>query len=123
MNSPALSRSIACAAFVALTLSGCATSAASPPSQPATAAATEIPLRTLIGSRLITVDVEIGGKTLTFLLDTGGGVTIVSPETAALAGCTPFGRATGFRWNGERLDLPRCRSVPMRSTPPSSRDG
>jgi hypothetical protein len=122
MNSPALSRSFACAALVALTLSGCATSAASPPSQtpvntPANTAATELPLHQLVGSRLITVDVEVGGKTLTFLLDTGGGVTIVSPETATLAGCTPFGRATGFRWNGERLDLPRCLSVPMRLGP------
>lgn len=114
MNRPSLSRSIACAALVALTLSGCVTSAASRPSRPsATAEATEIPLRPL-GSRLVTVDVEIGGKTLPFLLDTAGGITIVSPEVATLAGCTPFGRGTGFRHSGERLDMPRCLSIPLR---------
>lgn len=80
------------------------------------AAATEIALRPL-GSRFVTVDVEIGGKTLPFLVDTAGGLTVVSPEVAQLAGCTPFGRGTGFRSSGERLDMPRCAAVPMRLGP------
>lgn len=99
----------------ALTLSGCASSATRP-ADAASAAPTEIPLHAF-GGPFVTADVEIGGKTLTFLVDTGGGLTTVTPETARLAGCTPFGRFTGFRAIGERLDASRCASIPMRLGP------
>lgn len=58
-----------------------------------------------------TIEVDVGGKQGTFLVDTGGGVTIVSQEFAKRIGCTPWGRISGFRLTGERLDLPRCEDV------------
>ena len=51
---------------------------------------------------------EVAGHAGLFVFDTGGGVTIVTPATAALSGCRPWGRVTGFRATGERMDTPRC---------------
>ena len=51
---------------------------------------------------------EVAGHAGLFLFDTGGGVTTVTPATAALSGCKPWGRITGFRATGERMDTPRC---------------
>lgn len=59
------------------------------------------------------VDVEIAGKTHRFIFDTGGGVNIISPEVARAIGCKPFGRITGFRMNGQRLDFPQCEGVEL----------
>lgn len=58
--------------------------------------------------RLRTIDVTVNGQPGTFLLDTGGGGTIISPAFAAKIGCKPWGRLTGFRMTGERLDSRRC---------------
>lgn len=61
--------------------------------------------------RLRSVRVSIAGQEGTFLVDTGGGVTFASPAFAERIGCKPWGRITGFRLTGERLDLPRCEGV------------
>jgi hypothetical protein len=61
--------------------------------------------------RLRSIQVVVGGQRGTFLLDTGGGVTFATPEFARRIGCTPWGRITGFRLTGERLDLPRCDGI------------
>lgn len=60
---------------------------------------------------LRTVPVVVGDETLPFLLDTGGGFTVLTPDVARAAGCAPFGRVTAFRSSGERIDLPRCGPV------------
>lgn len=58
-----------------------------------------------------TVEVAVGGRTHTFLLDTGGGVTTISPALAEAIGCTPWSQINGFRMGGERLSMPRCDGV------------
>ncbi len=60
---------------------------------------------------LQTVDVEVTGRRLPFLFDTAGGATLLTPTVAAAAGCEPFGRVTGFRHDGARIDMPRCGSM------------
>lgn len=60
-----------------------------------------------------TVTVEIAGRKTPFLFDTGGGITLVTPEIAKAAGCSPFGRLVGFRMRGERINLPRCDRFPL----------
>lgn len=69
-----------------------------------------IPLGDFMG-RKRTIEVEVGGQRGTFLVDTGGGVTVVGQDFAKKIGCTPWGRISGFRLTGERLDLPRCENV------------
>ncbi len=59
-------------------------------------------------SMLRVVDVTIEGKTSPFLFDTGGGLVFATPEVAKEIGCQPFGRLTGFRNDGSRIDSSRC---------------
>ena len=57
------------------------------------------------------IDVRVGGQPFRFGLDIGGGITLISPRAASAAGCTPWGRVTGFQMMGHRLDAARCDSV------------
>ena len=61
-----------------------------------------------------TVNVQIGTKTYPFLLDTGSGVTMITPEVAREIGCVPFGRISGLDAFGKKLDLPRCDQVALK---------
>ena len=55
-----------------------------------------------------TLRAEIGGSVHRLLLDTGGGITLVSAATAKAAGCTPWGRRTGYNMFGKRFEGPAC---------------
>ena len=59
-------------------------------------------------SLLHSVDVAIGGGDYRFLFDTGGGVTVISPDVAEKLGCRAFGRTVAFRMEGERVSFPSC---------------
>ncbi len=54
------------------------------------------------------VDVTLAGHTHPFLLDTGGGLVLVTPKVAQEIGCQPFGRLTGFRNDGGKIEASRC---------------
>jgi hypothetical protein len=75
-------------------------------------AAVELRLAAYVAS-LRTIGVRVLDETIPFLLDTGGGLTVLTPEVARAAGCNPFGRVTAFRSSGERLDFPRCGPVTL----------
>lgn len=70
-------------------------------------------LKPYAGTDLRTVDVAVGGKTSAFIFDTGGGLTILTPEQIRNAGCTPFGQVTGFRADGSKLTMQRCGPVTL----------
>lgn len=53
----------------------------------------------------------IGGVERRLLLDTGAGITLLSPGVLQATGCTPWGRHTGFNMFGKRLDGPHCDDV------------
>lgn len=57
------------------------------------------------------IEADVAGKKKTFLFDTAGGISVITPETAAEIGCKPWGQLTGFRMRGDRIDLQRCENV------------
>lgn len=65
--------------------------------------------------RLRTIEVTINGHTSDFLFDTGGGITTITPAFAEKIGCTPWGRITGHRMFGDRLDMQRCDGVTVQA--------
>jgi hypothetical protein len=69
-----------------------------------------VPLGTFMGM-MPTVDTIVWGNESNFLLDTGGGVTTISPRLAKAMGCTPWGDLVGFRMRGDRLDMQHCDKV------------
>lgn len=70
-----------------------------------------IPLGDYFGIR--TVEVTVAGETGPFLLDTGGGVSVITPALAEKAGCKPFGQIGGYRLTGDRLTMPRCDNLAL----------
>ncbi len=62
---------------------------------------------------LKTVEVTIGEENYNFLFDTGGGVTVVSPQVIEKLNKEPYGYNVGFRMSGERVVFERCDSVTL----------
>lgn len=79
---------------------------------PARTRPVELPLEPYFGPlRTVTLaNGEFRGK---FLLDTGGGVTLLSLAAGEALGARSFGRATGFRHDGTRQDGPRSGPVTL----------
>jgi len=63
------------------------------------------------GGRLRSIRLKVNGHDGTFTVDTGGGISLVSPDFAKKIGCTPWAAHSGFRLDGQRLDMPRCEGV------------
>ena len=57
------------------------------------------------------VHVNVKGKPGDFLLDTGGGVTLLADEFAKSIDCKFWGRTTGYNMFGKRSDGPHCDNV------------
>jgi len=99
--------------LVGLALLGATAQASSvPPSSPAKP--TVIPLEPYLGV-LWSFQGEVDGKSRRFLLDTAGGITVLSDPFAKSIGCAPWGRVTGFRMRGDRVDVPRCDDVALKA--------
>jgi len=60
---------------------------------------------------LKTLTVSTGIGSLRFLLDTGGGATLITPQVAARMDCRPFGRDVGHRMTGEQIEFQRCETI------------
>ena len=56
---------------------------------------------------------QAGTDTLSLLLDTGGGATLITPEAARARGCEPHGVDVGYRMTGERVVFARCESLAL----------
>jgi hypothetical protein len=54
------------------------------------------------------VHVTVKGKPGDFLLDTGGGVTLLSDGVSKGVDCKFWGRITGYNMFGKRSDGPHC---------------
>jgi len=57
------------------------------------------------------MDVVISGISYSFLFDTGGGETMISPSLAKNLKKNVHGRVTGFRMSGEFIAYPVCDSI------------
>jgi len=60
------------------------------------------------GTYMMTLRAKVRGHQGTFVFDTGGGVTYLSPAFAQTIGCRPWGQLSGFVLTGQRLDMKRC---------------
>lgn len=69
-----------------------------------------IPLSLYLG-RMTAMEATVNGRSGTYFFDTGGGMTIISPQTAAAGGCTPWGNIAVIRMDGTRIDAPHCEAI------------
>ena len=74
------------------------------------AAQTVVPLE-MWNRSIPALHASVNGHAGFFLFDTGGGISVIDKQIAQASGCTPWGRVTGFRMTGERLDFQRCDNV------------
>ena len=62
------------------------------------------------------VHVTVKGKAGDFLLDTGGGVTLLSEEFSKGLDCTFWGRTTGYNMFGKKSEGPHCDNVQINAS-------
>src|SRR5215831_9504079 len=60
---------------------------------------------------LLKVHVTVKGKSGDFLLDTGGGVTLLTEQFSKGLECEFWGRTTGFNMFGKKSEGPHCDNV------------
>jgi len=60
---------------------------------------------------LRTITVRVAGRDVEYLFDTGGGVTVISPEDSVTLGCVPGSKGFGVRLTGEPLRGRNCANV------------
>jgi hypothetical protein len=65
-----------------------------------------VPLESYGESQKI-IRAKINDREGTFLFDSGGGVTTITPEFATEIGRKPWRKIVGFRMTGQRLDMAR----------------
>jgi len=61
------------------------------------------------------VNVTVKGKPGVFLLDTGGGVTLLTEDFSRGIDCKFWGRTTGYNMFGKRSDGPHCDNVQIKA--------
>jgi hypothetical protein len=66
-------------------------------------------------SNLKQVTITIDGQTYSFIFDSGGGETFISPAIAKRLGKTVYGQATSFRMSGEKINYQKCDSVTLKA--------
>jgi len=93
--------------LVLVTTIGCSHAAT-----PAATSPTMIPISPYLDT-VPSLEVTVDGESRRFLLDTAGGITVATPEFAEDIGCTPWGRLTGHRMRGDRVDGARCDDVEL----------
>ncbi|MGC2656371.1 MAG: aspartyl protease family protein [Bryobacteraceae bacterium] len=71
-----------------------------------------VPLNPYLGQQS-TITASINGVEGMFLFDTGEGLSTITPAFAEKLGCKPWGRVSGFRMSGERLDTPHCDNLQL----------
>jgi hypothetical protein len=71
-----------------------------------------VPLESYGESQKI-IHAKINGREGTFLFDSGGGITNVTPKFAEEIGRKPWGKIVGFRMTGQRVDMARCDDVTL----------
>ena len=99
--------------ILAITIAGCThvnspSVAARPADRPAT-----IQLSIYAGL-LRSMAVTVADAAHTFIFDTGGGETMITPDVASTIGCMPYGRTIGFRAGGEQVAFEYCDDVLLR---------
>ena len=102
--------------LTSLLLGGCAAQGPAWPRLPESASSTReptasVPIELAAYFRgLKTTRLVVRGQPRTFLVDTAGGRTAISPQLAASIGCQPQGHDIGYRMTGEAVAFRNCAS-------------